>query len=135
MPCTKTSSKKSKGRKLQKTIRDWLIKIGKTYGLQVDDIKSTSMGASGVDVQLSPAANQVFGRLAIECKNVEALNVVTTFHEHAAKYEGHIPMLFHKKNKTDVLVTLRLKDFELYFKESIDNILYSGLKREPIKTN
>ena len=37
--------------------------------LEPDDIKSTSMGAGGEDVQLSPAARAVYP-IQIECKNL-----------------------------------------------------------------
>ena len=110
-----TSSCKAKGRALQQTFRDCLRNIGRGHGLEDDDIKSTGMGQSGVDVTLSPAALKVFGHLAVECKNVEALNVVKVFWDHAAKYPGSYPLLVHKRNKTMPLVTMQLVDFlEIY---------------------
>lgn len=115
------SSGKNKGRKLQQTMRDLLRAIGSSYGLVDGDIESRAISQNGTDVVLSPAANSVFGRLAIECKNCESLNVISTFHGHAAKYSGHIPLLVHKKNHTQPLVTLRLEDFMLYFKEALEN--------------
>jgi hypothetical protein len=107
----KTSSCKAKGRALQKLVANELLGIGDKYGLVADDIKSVGMGQSGVDILLSPAAKKVFGSLSVECKNVEALNVVTTFHEHAAKYPGKFALLAHKKNRTETLATMRFSDF------------------------
>lgn len=107
----KTSSCKAKGRSFQQFVAKALLAIGEKCGLVADDIKSVGMGQSGVDVVFSPAAQRVFGTLSVECKNVEALNVVTTFHGHAAKYPGKLAVLFHKKNRTEPLVTLRLSDF------------------------
>ena len=79
------------------------------------------MGASGVDVQLSPAAKRALGGLAIECKNVENLNVVSVFWEHCAKYPAALPLLISKRNKTTPLCTLRLEDFIAIYSMSLDN--------------
>lgn len=111
MACNTTASKKAKGRHLQQLVRDALRLIGKSFGLEDGDLVSTSMGASGVDVQLSPSAKKVFGRLAIEAKNNESLNVVTTFWNHAGKYPSDIALLFSKKNHTEPLVTMTMKTF------------------------
>jgi hypothetical protein len=116
----KTSSAKAKGRRLQQLIRNALRTIGKPLGLEDGDIESRGMGQNGTDVILSPKANSTFGRLAIECKNVETLNVRKTFEEHAAKYNStYIPWLIHSKNHSDCLVTMYLQDFLAYFEEAI----------------
>lgn len=107
----KTASAKAKGRRLQQLVRDTLRAIGKQVGLQEGDIESRGMGQSGVDVILSPAAFETFG-LAIECKNVEKLNVADTFWKHFNLYEGKaLPILVHSRNKSKPLVTLRWEDF------------------------
>lgn len=72
-----------------------------------------------MDVILSPAAKQLFGSLAIECKNQESLNVTQTFNAHAKKYDGQIPLLVHKRNHMTPLVTMRLIDFLPYVIGSI----------------
>lgn len=61
----KTSSAKAKGRNLQKWVRDLILST--FQDLESDDVKSTSMGASGEDVQLSPAARRKFP-YSVECK-------------------------------------------------------------------
>ncbi len=108
----RTSSCKAKGRRLQQQVRDALRALGATRGLVDGDINSTSMGVSGVDVLLSPAADRLFS-LAIECKNVERLQVVPTFLEHYGKYEAdsRLKILVHGKNKIAPMVTLRFTDF------------------------
>lgn len=107
-----TSSCKAKGRKLQQLVRDSLLVEGHKFGLVAGDITSTSMGASGVDVVLSPAAKKVYGDLAVECKAVEALNVPGTYFEHAAKYSHtRLRLLVHKRNAKLPLVTLAWSDF------------------------
>lgn len=117
-----TSSAKAKGRRLQQTVRDGLRRIGESRGLYDDDVQSTSMGVSGVDVRLSPAAVRVFGPLAIECKNKETLNVTSIFWQHAHKYlkEGQTPFLVSKKNDTKPLITMRLDDFLTIFERSLN---------------
>lgn len=60
------SSAKAKGRRLQQWLRDLLL--SKWPSLETDDVRSTSMGAGGEDIQLSPAARKLIP-LSFECKN------------------------------------------------------------------
>jgi len=62
----KTSSAKAKGRKFQQSIRDRILEAFADE-LEKDDVLSTSMGASGVDIQLSPLAQKVFP-ISVEAK-------------------------------------------------------------------
>jgi hypothetical protein len=65
-------SAKAKGRRLQQEVRDAVLAA--FPALEPDDVRSTSMGASGADLLLSPAARKLFPYY-VECKNQEALNV------------------------------------------------------------
>jgi len=66
-------SAKAKGRVFQQDIRDLILK---TYPqLENDDVKSTSMGAGGEDVQLSPAARKILP-IQIECKRVKSAKTI-----------------------------------------------------------
>lgn len=65
-------SAKAKGRRLQQETRDAVLATFPT--LEPDDVRSTSMGASGADLLLSPAAKRLFP-FFVECKNVENLNI------------------------------------------------------------
>jgi hypothetical protein len=111
-----TSSRKAKGRVLQNEIRDMLRNLALSRGMPVgeQDIEGREMGQKGVDVRMSPAIRKVFN-LCIECKNVEKLNVVTTFIKHFKMYCEKDPtslkLLFHRKNRVEPLVTLRAEDF------------------------
>ena len=68
----KPQSCKSKGRRLQQKVAS---SIRKAFPhLTEDDCFSTSMGAQGEDVRLSPAARECVP-LSIECKNVERINI------------------------------------------------------------
>lgn len=61
----KPSSAKAKGRKHQQWVRDKILALFPK--LEPDDVRSTSMGAGGEDVQLSPAARKLFP-YSVECK-------------------------------------------------------------------
>lgn len=113
-------SAKAKGRNLQKAVCEALYKSFKQYGLEPDDFLSRSMGANGVDVILSPAARKLLGDLAIECKNQQALNVMAVFQEHMKKYPKSLALLVHKKNHTEVLVTMTLQQFVDVLKKGVN---------------
>lgn len=84
-----------------------------TGGLHEDDIRITGSGATGRDLLLSPAAQKIFP-FATEIKNVEHLNVREAFAQartHAKP--GEIPVLFHMKNKAEMLVTMNAYEFLL----------------------
>lgn len=60
------ASAKAKGRKLQQEVVKIILRV--CPSLEPDDVRSTSMGAGGEDVQLSPAARSLLP-LSIECKS------------------------------------------------------------------
>lgn len=104
----KPSSCKAKGRRLQQDVCDALVKA--TGGiLEPDDVRSTSMGAPGEDVLLSPAARRIYP-FSIECKNVEKLNIWQAIAQ-AKSQGGHAPMVCFKKNNEEIYVAITLKDF------------------------
>lgn len=100
-------SAKNKGRALQKLVRDKLLKAFPE--LEPDDIKSTSMGATGEDVMLSPAARK-FLPYQIECKN-KATSQLHTYYDQAKAHGKYEPLVVVKKNRAEVLVAMRLDHF------------------------
>ena len=104
----KPSSAKNKGRILQKWVRDLILESWDD--LEEDDVRSTSMGAGGEDVQLSPAARRHFP-FAVECKNVEKLNVWNAYEQAEANSGKHEPLLVMKKNRKKPLVVLDAEAF------------------------
>ena len=104
----KTQSAKAKGRKLQQTVRDLILET--FTDLEPDDVRSTSMGAGGEDLQLSPAARRKFP-YSVECKNVEKLNVWGAYEQAQANCGKHEPLLIMKKNRKKPLVVLDLEAF------------------------
>ncbi len=89
-------------------------------GLEDADIQSRGMGQAGEDVIVSPAARKVID-WDIEAKNVECLNVTTTFWKHFEKYSNKpsLKLLIHTKNRSEPLVTMRFDDFLEIFKRTL----------------
>jgi len=105
----KTKSKKAKGRALQK----WVVKqiLDRFSELQPDDVRSTSMGVSGADVQLSPLAQSVFN-FSVECKNRASFKTLYAIVEQAEKHDiEKIPLGVIKQNSSTPLVILYAEDF------------------------
>ncbi len=101
----KTRSAKNKGKRLQNSVRDILLETFKEH-LEQDDIKSTTMGESGEDIQLSPAARKLIP-YSIECKNQEKLNIWSALEQAENNSGDYDPVLIFKRNRT----VLELKDF------------------------
>jgi len=92
----KTSSAKGKGRRLQQWVRDQVLETFPS--LTIDDVRSTSMGAGGMDVQLSQEAKKLFP-FAVECKNSERINVWNAWEQSESNSGGLNPMLIIKRNR------------------------------------
>lgn len=105
-----TQSGKAKGRRLQQWVRDQLLETHNV--LQPDDVRSTSMGASGEDLLLSPLARSHFP-FSVECKNVEKLNVWNAYEQACSNCGDNQPVLIFKKNRKNPLVAI---DAEFFIK-------------------
>ena len=103
----KPSSAKQKGRLLQQKVRDTIL--SKFTQLEPDDVKSTSMGAGGEDVQLSPAARKLFP-FTIECKSLAAVGVYK-FYEQAKTHAKGEPLVVVKQNGDQPLAIVDLDYF------------------------
>ncbi len=113
----KSQSAKAKGRNLQKTVVDSILAA--FPDLEPDDVKSTSMGASGEDVQLSPAARRRFP-YQIECKN-KATSTVHTYYEQAKTHGKHEPLVIVKCNYKKPLAIVDLDHFIALLKKVNNN--------------
>src|SRR5690606_33600200 len=79
--------------------------------LEKDDVRSTSMGAPGVDIQLSPAAKKLFG-YSCECKSVARFIGYGYYDQSTANLQsGTRPIVCIKANGREPLVIISLKDF------------------------
>ena len=99
----KPQSAKQKGRSFQQKVRDLLLENAPE--LEPDDIRSTSRGCGGEDLQLSPAARRRYN-ISVECKNVEKLNVYGAYEQAEANSGNYEPVLFMKKNRKKALVVI-----------------------------
>lgn len=104
----KPQSAKAKGRRLQKDVRDQLLSNAPT--LEPDDIRSTSMGAGGEDLLLSPAARRKYP-FSFECKNTERLNIWDAIGQAEANAGQHVPAVVFKRNKSQIYVALPFSAF------------------------
>lgn len=93
---------KAKGRRLQQFVAS---EVREAFALAVDDVRSTSMGANGEDVQLSAAARERFP-FAVECKNTERLNLWDAWAQATANARTYSPLLVVRKNHSDTLCVL-----------------------------
>lgn len=121
-----TAARKSKGRKLQQTVRDAVIES--FPHLTKDDVRSTAMGQGGMDVQLSPLAGQSFP-YATECKRNKAFAVYGPYDQastNAGKYE---PLLVIQGDRKKPLAIV---DF-FHFMELVKNVRETPKKILPEK--
>lgn len=101
------SSAKQKGRAGQQYVRDAILKQFPT--LEPDDVKSTSMGAQGEDVQLSPAARKLLP-YQIEVKN-KAASQHHTWYDQARTHGKYEPLLVVHRDRGLYLATISLEHF------------------------
>ncbi|AEC53060.1 hypothetical cyanophage protein [Synechococcus phage S-CRM01] len=101
-------SRKSKGAKFQKEIRDKLLEIFPI--LEEDDIKTAIMGESGEDIKLSPAARKLIP-YAIEAKAQEKVSLRAWWEQAKANAGKHIPLLITKQSRKEPLVIMSLDEF------------------------
>ena len=108
MVATTPASRKGKGREFQK---DCVKDLVDYLGINSDDVLSTSMGAPGLDIYLSPEARQrmPFG---IECKRRETLSIPAWWKQctRNAETEHLNPLLVFRRNHEDALAVLRWSD-------------------------
>jgi len=106
----KTASSKAKGRRLQQDVRDKILDAFPLH-LEPDDVKSTSMGAGGEDVQLSPTARRLFP-YSVECKSRASMPLFAWYLQ--AKHnapKGAEALLVVKQNYSKPLVVVDLDHF------------------------
>lgn len=101
------ASAKAKGRNFQKYVRDKLLKAFPV--LEADDVRSTSMGAGGEDLQLSPAARKLIP-YQIECKS-KAKSQIHTYYSQAKEHGNHEPLVVVKMDRHIPLAIISLDHF------------------------
>ena len=100
----KPRSAKNKGKRLQNKIRDLILEKFDSK-LEQDDVRSITMGDSGEDILLSPAARRVFP-FSVECKNQEKLNIWGALEQAEENSGNHVPLVIFKRNRTKTYAVL-----------------------------
>ena len=100
---------KQKGRLGQQEIRDALLQAFPE--LEPDDIKSTVMGDTGADIQLSPAARKRIP-LSIEVKRRKGeLKTVYGFIEQASRHSAEEPVVFFRSDRKPWVVMIGIDHY------------------------
>ena len=102
----KPRSAKNKGKRLQNKVSDLILE--KFNSLESDDVRSITMGESGEDILLSPAARKLFP-FSVECKNQEKLNIWKSLEQSETNSGKHTPIVIFKRNRTKTYVALEFK--------------------------
>jgi len=89
----KPRSAKNKGKRLQNKVRDLILEKFNSK-LEPDDVRSITMGDSGEDILLSPAARRVFP-FSVECKSQEHLSIWGALKQAEDNSGDHLPFLFN----------------------------------------
>ena len=103
----KPQSAKAKGRNLQKWVVEQLQK--RFPQLRPGDLVSTSMGAGGEDIKLSPAARDAIP-YQFECKSLAKV-AVYNYYEQAKTHGSHEPVAVVKQNGKKPLVVVDAETF------------------------
>lgn len=99
---------KAKGRRLQCFVVDELMEAFPE--LREGDLRSTSSGANGEDVQMSPRAQELIP-YSFEAKNQERLNIWAAIEQANTNANRRVPVVVIKKNHSAPHVVLPWKAF------------------------
>ena len=100
---------KQKGRLGQQEIRDALLKT--FTELEPDDVKSTIMGDTGADIQLSPKAQKIIP-ISIEVKRRRSgLKTVYSWMDQATNHSKGPPVVFYRPDRQPWLVVVNLEHY------------------------
>jgi len=111
----KPRSAKNKGKRLQNKVRDIILE--KFDSLEPDDVRSITMGDSGEDILLSPAARRLFP-FSVECKAQESLSIWSALEQAESNAGKHIPLLVFKRNRSKTYAVLEFKELLKLLDES-----------------
>ena len=105
-------SRKAKGRRLQNHVCTKVYdSFHKVYSsLEPDDVKSQTMGMTGEDIVLSPAAQKVI-KYSFECKNQERLDLWGSLQQAEDNSSKRTPVLVFKRNRSDTYAAIPFDEF------------------------
>tara|TARA_B100000029_G_scaffold495966_1_gene561629 strand:+ start:1544 stop:1885 length:342 start_codon:yes stop_codon:yes gene_type:complete len=104
----KPRSAKNKGKRLQNKVRDLILEKFNSK-LEQDDVRSITMGDSGEDILLSPAARKVFP-FSVECKAQERLSIWEALEQAESNSGNHTPLLIFKRNRSKTYAVLEFDE-------------------------
>ena len=105
------ASGKQKGRKFQQKVRDRIISAYKEYGVLPEDVKSTSMGQGGEDIQLSPFARELFP-YSVECKKHKSFAIYNPYEQCKTNAPaGAEPIVFIEGDRKKPLAVIDMERF------------------------
>ena len=104
----KPRSAKNKGKRLQNKVRDLILEKFNSK-LEQDDVRSITMGDSGEDILLSPAARKIFP-FSVECKSQERLSIWEALEQAEDNSGNHIPLLIFKRNRSKTYAVLEFDE-------------------------
>lgn len=105
----KPQSAKAKGRNLQKRVRDAILE--NFTSLTDRDVRSTSMGAAGVDILLSELATSKFP-YSVECKSRARMALYDLWMDTTDNVAPNTyPLLVVKQNHSEPLAVISLEHF------------------------
>jgi|TARA_R110000765_G_scaffold232934_1_gene336224 hypothetical protein len=104
----KPRSAKNKGKRLQNKVRDLILEKFNSK-LEPDDVRSITMGDSGEDILLSPAARRLFP-FSVECKNQEKLNIWSSLEQAEGNSGNHPPLVIFKRNRSKTYAVLEFDE-------------------------
>ena len=110
----KPQSAKQKGRVLQQEIRDLILENFKE--LEPDDVRSTSIGAPGEDILLSPLARKRIP-FSMEAKNQQTTSIWEWIKQAESNAKGHIPLVVFRRNRSKTYAVIELKELVAIMKE------------------
>ena len=104
----KQNSRKAKGKKLQKILRDKLLKA--FPHLHQGDIRVAKTGENGEDLKLSRIGRRLIP-YQFECKNQQKFKTIYSFWDQSVKHGKYEPVLVVKQNSRRSLAVLDLDQF------------------------
>ena len=105
---TKVASRKNKGRLGQQEVRDAILKFFPE--LEPDDVRSTAMGQSGEDLQLSPKAREYLP-VSFEIKRRKGFETIYNFYNQAKQDDKYEPIVALRADYKPWLVVLSLDHY------------------------
>ena len=104
----KQNSRVKKGKKLQRILRDKLLKA--FPHLHPADIRVARNGENGEDLKLSRIARRLIP-YQFECKNQEKFKILYSFYDQGCRHGKHEPALIIKQNTRRALAVIDLDQF------------------------